>query len=125
MKTLLGVTALLELGAGLALLVAPTLFVALLMNGGLEGAPALTVARIGGVGLLALGMACWLARNDSDSAAASGVAKAMVIYNLGAVLILGNVGMQSQAVGILLWPAVIIHAVMAAWCVLVVIRKPA
>lgn len=125
MKRLLTVTALLELGAGLALLFVPEVFVDLVLRSTLDGLAAMTVARIAGAALTALAIACWLARNDPGSAAARGMTKAMVLYNLGAVLVLGSAGMLSQVVGILLWPAVIIHAAMAVWCVLVVIRKAA
>jgi len=124
MKALLGTSAALELGAGLAVLLFPEVFVDLLLRSTLDGIPALTVARIAGAALTALAVACWLARNDPGSAAARGLTQAMVLYNLGAVLVLGYAGMQSQVVGILLWPAVIIHLVMTVWCVLAVIRKP-
>jgi hypothetical protein len=124
MKTLLSVTALLELGAGLAVLIFPEVFVDLLLRSTLDGIAALTVARIAGAALTALAVACWLARNDPASAAARELTLAMVLYNLGAVLVLGYAGVQSQVVGILLWPAVIIHVVMTVWCVLAVIRRP-
>jgi len=55
MKTLHTVTAVIELGAGLALLCRPSATVALLVGGApLETPAALTVARVGGAGLLAL-----------------------------------------------------------------------
>ena len=41
----------------------------------------------------------------------------MVLYNLGAVVILGAAGIRSQPVGIALWPAVVLHAAMTVWCV--------
>ena len=42
---------------------------------------------------------------------------AMLLYNLGAVVVLGAAGTWSQTAGIALRPAVIIHATMARWCV--------
>lgn len=107
------------------MLFVPEVFVDLLLRSTLDGIVALTVARIAGAALTALAVACWLARDDPGSAAARGLTKAMVLYNLGAVLVLGYAGMESQVVGILLWPAVIIHLAMAVWCVLAVMRKPA
>ena len=62
MKTLHAVTAVIELGAGLALLCCPSATGVLLVGAPLEGPASLTVARVGGAGLLALGVACWLAR---------------------------------------------------------------
>ena len=58
MKTLHTVTAVIELGAGLALLCCPSATVALMVGAPLEAPAALTVARVGGAGLLALGVAC-------------------------------------------------------------------
>jgi hypothetical protein len=69
-------------------------------------------------------MACWLARDDSSSGAAHGLGKSLVVYNLAAVFVLGAAGAQAQTVGILLWPAVFVHAALAVWCVLAVNRKP-
>jgi hypothetical protein len=123
-KTLFSVSAVLELGAGLALLVFPSDFVTLLIGGALEGSAALSVARVGGTALLALGLACWLARNDSLSGAASAIIIAMLMYNLGIATILGMAGVQDQTAGILLWPAVIVHSGMAVWCLVGLQRKP-
>ncbi len=85
----------------------------------------LTVARVAGAGLLALGIACWLAAHDTQSCAARGIVSAMLVYNLFAVFILGAAGMWSSSVGILLWPAVVLHAAMAVWCVTSLLGKPA
>jgi hypothetical protein len=41
----------------------------------------------------------------------------MVLYNLGAVAILGAAGIWSQPVGVALWPAVVLHAAMTVWCI--------
>jgi hypothetical protein len=53
MKALHTVTAVIELGAGLALLCFPSATVALLVGTPLETPAALTVTRVGGAGLLA------------------------------------------------------------------------
>jgi hypothetical protein len=123
MKTLQTVSAVIELGAGLALLVCPSATAALLVGAPLESPAALSVARVGGAGLLALGVACWLATFDEQSCAARGVVTAMVLYNLGAVVILGAAGIQSQPVGVALWPAVILHAAMTVWCITSLLRN--
>jgi hypothetical protein len=95
----------------------------LLLGSELLGA-GIPLGRLAGVALLALGIACWLGSFDIESCGTRGVVSAMALYNLGAVLILGGAGLQSQAVGILLWPAVILHAAMAVWCVSNLLRKP-
>jgi hypothetical protein len=117
MNLLLTATALIEAGAGLALLFFPSTAVTLLLGAPLEAFPALTVARVGGVALLTLGVACWLARGDAESPAARGLAAAMTLYNTGAAFILGAAGIESQLVGIALWPAVVLHTAMSVWCI--------
>jgi hypothetical protein len=111
-------TAVIEAGAGLALLCFPSAAVALLLGTPLETADASTVARVGGAALLTLGVAFWLARGDTQSRAARGLVAAMVLYNLGVAVILGAAGLRSQSVGIVLWPAVVLHAAMTIWCIM-------
>lgn len=69
MKTLHTVTAVIELGAGLALLCFPSGTVALLLGAPPASPATWTEARVGGAALLALGVACWLARGDTQSRA--------------------------------------------------------
>jgi hypothetical protein len=117
MNSLYTATAVIEAGAGLALLCFPSATVGLLVGGPLEGPAALTAARVGGTGLLTLGVACWLARGDTQSRAARGLVAAMVLYNLGVASILGAAGIWSQPIGVALWPAVVLHTAMAAGCI--------
>jgi hypothetical protein len=57
----------------------PSITVELLVGAPLETPAALTVARVGGAGLLALGLACWLARGDTQSRAARGLVAARLL----------------------------------------------
>jgi len=123
MKRLLKLTALIEVPTGLGLMAVPVIVVRLLLGADISGA-SIPLGRVAGAALLALGVACWLAQYDAQSCAARGLVSAMVLYNLGAVVILGAAGIRSQPVGIALWPAVILHAVMAVWCVTSLLRKP-
>jgi Kef-type K+ transport system membrane component KefB len=124
MKTLQTVTAVIELGAGLALLCFPSTMVALLLGLPLDTPAALTVARVGGAGLLSLGVACWLARDDSQSRAARGLVAAMLLYDVAAVAILAFAGIRFGLHGVALWPAVVLHTVMTVWCVACLSRSP-
>ena len=118
MNGLYTTTAVIEAGAGLALLCLPSAAAKLLLGTPLQEPAAFTVARVGGAGLLTLGIACWLARSDTQSSAARGLIIAMVVYNLGVALILGAAGVLSQPVGVILWPAVVLHTAMTAWCIM-------
>ena len=123
MKTLLTVTAVMEAGAGLGLVALPSAAVAVLLGSPLETPNAWAVGRLAGVALLALGAACWLSRNHAESRAAGGVVGAMIVYNLGAVIVLATAGIRSQPVGVALWPVVVLHAAMAVWCIAAVTRR--
>ena len=125
MKRLLIVTAVMELGTGLALLCCPSPAVALLLGSPLDTPAAVALGRVAGAALLALGVACWLAKHDTRSRAARGLIVAMLLYNLGAVTILGAAGIWSHPVGVALWPAVILHAGMTFWSAVGFLRQPA
>ena len=117
MKRLFTTIAVLEVPTGLALLFAPLELAGVLLGATLQTAAALVIARVAGAALLALGFACWLARNDGPSPAARGLIAALLLYNLAvaALLVHGAVGLQLDGVG--LWPAVVVHAAVAGWCV--------
>jgi hypothetical protein len=111
-------TAVIEAGAGLALLGVPSAGANLLLGVPLDTAVALAVARVGGVALLALGVACRLSRDDVDSPAARGLITAMLVYNVGVAVVLAVAGIRLRPAGLIIWPAaVVLHAVMAVWCV--------
>ncbi len=117
MNRLLALTAIIEAATGLALVLMPSMVVWLLLGVPIAGAAPLAVARVGGVALLTIGVACWIASTDVQSRTTRGLVTAMVIYNLGLAAILGVAGFWSQMTGIALWPAVALHSVMAVWCI--------
>jgi len=116
-KRLLIVTAAIELGAGLTLLVAPALVIRLLFGWAVDVFPAVGIARVAGAALLSLGAACWWARHEDRGAATSALVGAVFIYNV-AVVTLGLAGALG-ALGPLQWAAVALHGAQAIWCALV------
>ena len=72
-KSLFVVTAVIEAGAGLALMTWPSAAVMLLLGSSLDTPAGLILGRVAGAALLALGVACWLARRDAESPSAAGV----------------------------------------------------
>jgi hypothetical protein len=111
-KALHTVTAVIGIGAGLTLLCFPSVTVTPLVGSPLETSAAQTVARVGGAGLLAFGVACWLARSDTQSEAARGLVAAMLLYVAALVAVLAFAGLGFVLRSAALWPAVFLHSVM-------------
>jgi hypothetical protein len=116
-KQLLSVTGAAETATGLVLAVASSLLVELLLGAVPGTAAGITVSRVAGVAILALGVACWLARQDAAGRAARGLIAAMLVYNAAVAAILVLVWTNQGLSGVALWPVVLAHAVLAVWCV--------
>jgi hypothetical protein len=118
MKNLLTLTAISEFITGLLLVVLPSKLVSLLLGSTLDTPGAITVARMAGVALIALGSACWIARKDTGNNPAKGLVVAMLAYNVGITIVLVHAKLSLSLSGIGLWPVVVAHLAMATWCFL-------
>lgn len=110
-------TAIVEAGAGLALLGVPSVMASLLLGTPLDSPAAASLARVGGAAILALAVVCWLARRGAQSPASRGLTVAMAFYNVAVAAVLAFAGLVDGLHGVLLWPAVAFHLAMAAWCI--------
>jgi len=123
--TLMIVTAFVETGTGLLLLIWPAL-VFLLLLGLRQAAPeTLLIGRVAAAGAISIGVASWLARRDNRTPGALGVLAGVLIYNVLAALLLAFAGAGLKMAGIALWPAVVYHAVFAVWSVACLPRRQA
>ena len=113
MKLLLTLTAVFEALTGIGLIVFPSMVISLLIGTLPDGPVVVTLARVAGAALISLAIACWLHRNN---AAATGIVKAMLFYNLAAAasLLYASIGDKLSGAG--LWPAILLHAGLAVWC---------
>lgn len=109
-------TAWVEVGVGLALLVVPSVVLGLLLGVDAAESETLLVGRIAGGALIALGVASGVARREKRCATHQGLLVGLLIYNGLATMLLGYAGCARSEVGIALWPAVILHAGLALWC---------
>ena len=103
MKRLLIFAAVGEAATGVALLIVPSLIVRLLLGDELTGI-AIPVARVAGIALIALGVACWPGPPRVG----------MLTYSLAVTLYLACLGFAGGLTGILLWPAVVLHLILTA-----------
>src|SRR5512140_1866836 len=92
-----------EAVTGLALLIAPALVGQVLVGEQLAGV-AIPVARVGGIALIALAIACW----------PGPPLVGMLAYSAMVTLYLAYLGFAQGLTGVLLWPAVILHVILTA-----------
>jgi hypothetical protein len=102
MKKVLIFAAIAEAATGVALLLVPSLVGQLLFGAELTGI-AIPVARVLGIALVALGVACL-----STGEAGQGLS-GILTYSLLATVYLVYLGLAGEWVGNLLWPAAAIH----------------
>jgi hypothetical protein len=111
------VTAFVEAGTGLGLLALPAVAFDLLLGLKQPAAEALFVGRIAGAALLAIGVASWLTRRDESRPTQFGLLTGIAIYNVATTALLAYAGAALEMAGLLLWPAVALHAGLTVWCV--------
>jgi hypothetical protein len=116
MRLFLTLTGVFEAATGIAFAAVPDLATELLAGVLLVEPAALVVARLAGLALIALGGACWLARNDRGSVAGRALLMAMMFYNVTVIVLLVYAALGPGLVGILLWPAVVAHVALGVWC---------
>jgi hypothetical protein len=106
MNKVLAITASAEAATGAALLAVPSLVSEMLLGAEVAGL-GVAVARVAGMGILSLGIACWPGRLPSRMPLAG-----MVTYGVLITAYLAYLGISGDWVGPLLWPAVGLHAIL-------------
>jgi hypothetical protein len=101
MKKVLVFTAVGEAATGAALLIVPSLVGQVLFGDELTDI-AVTVARVTGIALIALAVACWPGTPLIG----------MLTYSAAVTVYLAYVGFVSGSTGVLLWPMVVLHLIL-------------
>jgi hypothetical protein len=120
MRRILAFSAIVEAGTAVALLFAPAVVLHLLI-GSTAAEAWLPLGRCFGITLLALALACWPGRDPGRGPPAF---RALLSYNGLIGLYLATLGAAGQWNGLLLWPAAVLHAVIALALVLLWRRAP-
>jgi hypothetical protein len=92
-----------ETATGLALLIDPSLVGQLLFGVEFMGVTIL-VARVTGIALIGLGVACWPGPPRVG----------MLVYSAAVALYLSYIGLADGLTGVFLWPAVVLHVILTA-----------
>jgi uncharacterized membrane protein YobD (UPF0266 family) len=114
-KLFLVVVAAVEAATGLGLLLLPSVAFALLLGLDSAAVEAIFVGRIAGTALLAIGVASWMARRDRVSHSLFGLLIGILIYNTGVSILLVYSAAVLKMTGVVLWPTVLFHALLAIW----------
>ena len=107
---ILGFAAAVEVSTGLAMMIDPAIVTQLLLGAEVSGAATL-LGRCFGIALLALGLACWPGKQRTARGAPA--FRAMVTYNALIALFLVYLGTKGGWWGLLLWPAIALHTLIA------------
>ena len=99
-----------EIGTGLALMVDPAMVIRLLLGEVATGI-VIPVGQFLGIALFAFGIACW--PNAQRSTHATAAFRGMLTYNVAVAAFLGYQFIAGHVGGVLLWPAIVLHAVLA------------
>ena len=104
MKRVLVLAAVGEAATGAALLIVPSLVGRLLLGEELT-VVAIPVARVAGIALIALAVACW----------PGPPLLGMLTYSAAVTLYLAYVGFTGGVIGMLLWPTVVLHGIVTVF----------
>ncbi len=118
-RTLVIGSAAIEAATGVALIGVPDLVARLLLGTELSNS-GIAVARVAGFGLLTLAIACWPASEDSSPQAT----RALFVYNLLAGSYLGFLRVGGGFAGYLLWPACVLHLLLALLFLRPIFQRP-
>ena len=111
MRWIVVVAAVEAAATSLILILSPSLFGWLILGAQLSEAGQ-ALGRLTGIVLLAFGLACLPAPAPAAAIQSTSAVRALLIYNLLATIYLLYLGVGGKLVGMLLWPAVALHAIL-------------
>jgi len=117
-------TAVIEISTGFALLIFPSVTAELLLGQKLESLVDLSMARFSGAGLLTLGIVCWMVPGQLHSPISRGLVVAMLFYYIAVAGALAFASLHLGLHGSALWPIIVLHAAMSAWCAITMKQRP-
>ena len=108
-RTAVLLAAWLEIIVGVSFLLALNVQSQFLFGGTPEGIGVL-FGRFSGIGLIGMGLACLPSNHAGTS---QGAARSLFVFNIGATIFFAWVAVATTFRGVLLWPVVILHAVVS------------
>lgn len=97
------------------MILAPALLIRILLGAEINDPVVFTISRVGGSAILSLGLACWLARKDQQTAGLKALISGMLLYNI-AVFITLALSALTYKTTVALIAAMIVHFALAIVC---------
>ena len=119
LKLFLKITGVVEAITGFGLVIIPSLIITILLGTKLTDKAALIPGRLAGAALITISIACYFLKGDSQSYL---MVKAMLVYNIFSTALLVYASLVVGISGPGLWPAVLLHSGLLAWCILLLKR---
>jgi hypothetical protein len=116
-KLILRIACIVEIAAGIAWLIAPSIIIPQVVGGELSSA-GIGLGRIAGFGLISLGIACWPMPEVTPAATLG-----MLVYNVLTTAYLAYIVVRWGHVGKLLAPSLVLHGVLTLVLVFVWLRQ--
>jgi len=116
-KLLLEAMAVMSLVTGLLLILIPAFLSKIVFDNTPTDPAIFALARITGTAILSIGMICWMVRLEGRSKAGKGLITGLAIYNSLSMMVLAYAVIMQGFSTPGLWTMILIHAVMAGWCI--------
>lgn len=120
MKAFLFLTAILEGITGIILMLIPQIIVPLLLSSPLEGTGGIISARIAGIAITSLALACWFSKSNKNN---SGVMKSLLFYNFAIIAIFLYTRVTYELTSQFLGLVVVAHIGLGFWGVILLKKK--
>jgi len=114
-QTLLVFTAVLETLTGIGLLMAPVLLIRILLGAEINDPVVVTIARVGGSAIIAIGIVCWQARKDQQSISLRAMTSGLLVYNVAVFVTLAYSAVSYKTTPALI-AALFVHFALAIFC---------
>jgi hypothetical protein len=115
-RTLLVCAAVIEIITGIGLLLAPVLLIQILLGAEINDPVVVTIARVGGSAIIAIGIMCWQARKDQQGTGLKALTSGLLVYN-AVVFVTLAYSAYSYKITPALIAALIVHFVLAIFCI--------
>jgi hypothetical protein len=116
-KLLLEAMAIINILAGVVMIVFPVFLSGAVLGVSLNEPAAIVVLRVAGVAILSLGIVCWMVASEGRSKPGKSLVTGLAIYNTLIMMIIAYTITIQNFTSPGLWVVILLHAIFAGWCI--------